>query len=112
MAACLASCSHGSRFAPDADVHAKEPNSGRTALHKAAFWGHHALVAMLLAELRLCPNARDASGDTPLHDAARFGHVKVSPFSLPFLFLFPHSRSDTRLWRRWWPRRILLRLRL
>lgn len=65
------------RFAPQADVHAVEANSGRTALHKAAFWGHHALCEMLLGELGLNPNVADSMGDTPLHDAARFGHVKV-----------------------------------
>lgn len=71
------SIEHVRRFAAQANVHAAEANSGRTALHKAAFWGHHALCEMLLGELGLSPNVADSMGDTPLHDAARFGHVKV-----------------------------------
>eukprot|EP00048_Salpingoeca_helianthica_P015622 m.227697 g.227697 ORF g.227697 m.227697 type:complete len:428 (+) comp17286_c0_seq1:35-1318(+) len=73
---------HGSlenvrKFAKDADVHAREASSGRTALHKAAFWGHHHLCSVLLNEYKICPNVQDADGDTALHDACRFGHVKV-----------------------------------
>ena len=56
------------------DVHALEANSGRTALHKAVFWGHVHMMDMLLDELKMDTNAADYAGDTPLHDAARFGH--------------------------------------
>ena len=38
------------RFAPAADVHALETTSGRSALHKAAYWGHEQLTAVLLKE--------------------------------------------------------------
>jgi len=58
-----------------------EPHSNRTALHKAAFWGHAHIVPWLLsAEPNGCgldPNLRDYNGDTALHDAARFGHSEV-----------------------------------
>lgn len=58
------------------DVHAVEDYSGRSALHKAAFWGHTDVVGYLL-ELGLDANAKDYNGDTPLHDAARFAHEGV-----------------------------------
>jgi len=73
---------HGSleamkRHAIKADVHAVEQSSGRTALHKAAFWGHELVTECLLKEFHLDPNTEDYAGDTPLHDAARFGHLPV-----------------------------------
>ena len=58
-------------------MHAVEPSSGRTALHKAAYWGHHGLCNVLLAEFGLDPNVQDYNGDTALHDACRFGHASV-----------------------------------
>ena len=64
------------------DVHGTEPSSARTALHKAAFWGHVDFVSFLVAECKLNPNATDYSGDTALHDAARFGHDEVVSFLL------------------------------
>jgi len=73
---------HGSvilmkRFSEKADVHETEDISLRTALHKAAFWGHDAATKYLVEECKLNPNAQDFSGDTALHDSARFGHAKV-----------------------------------
>lgn len=59
-----------------ANIHEAESYSGRTALHKAAFWGHDDVVEYLLG-LGLNPNAADYNGDTPLHDAARFAHESV-----------------------------------
>lgn len=59
------------------DPHALEKSSGRTALHKAAFWGHHDLVKWLVEEVHLNPNVQDYNGDTAAHDAARFGHIRV-----------------------------------
>ena len=59
------------------DPHSLEPNSGRTALHKAGFWGHDHIVPWLLGICKVDPNVQDYSGDTALHDAARFGHAKV-----------------------------------
>jgi catalase (peroxidase I) len=72
---------HGSlpvvkKLASVADVHEVEANSGRTALHKAAFWGHDGTIEFLLSA-KLNPNVQDYNGDTALHDAARFGHTKV-----------------------------------
>jgi len=60
-----------------ANVHGQEKASGRTALHKAAFWGHEACVEYLLKECKLNPNVVDYNGDTALHDAVRFGHEQV-----------------------------------
>jgi catalase (peroxidase I) len=59
------------------DPHAVESSSGRTALHKAAFWDHKAMCTFLLADAKINPNAKDGKGDTALHDAARFGHVEI-----------------------------------
>jgi len=73
---------HGSlgtvkELTPKADVHQLEKNSGRSALHKAAFWGHIETVLFLAHELKLNVNQQDYNGDTPAHDAARFGHLNV-----------------------------------
>jgi catalase (peroxidase I) len=73
---------HGSvlmlkRFREKANVHETEAVSLRTALHKAAFWGHDDASKYLVEECKLDANAQDFSGDTALHDAARFGHAKV-----------------------------------
>lgn len=73
---------HGSvgparKIAAKADVHQVEPTSGRTALHKAAFWGHVEMVRYLVNELKLNVHARDNYGDTALHDASKFGHAEV-----------------------------------
>jgi len=59
-----------------ADVHEAELPSGRTALHKAAFWGHDGTIDFLVNTCHLNANVQDYNGDTALHDAARFGHVK------------------------------------
>lgn len=73
---------HGStlrmkQFAGVADVHGQEAESGRTALHKAAFWGHIETVSYLLDECKLDPDEKDFCGDTALHDACRFGHTAI-----------------------------------
>lgn len=60
-----------------ADVHSLEANSGRTALHKAAFWNHTHMLDWMLGELKMDPNVADYNDDTALHDAARFGHNEV-----------------------------------
>jgi len=64
-------------YAKNADVHEQEANSGRTALHKAAFWGHIEVITYLLDECKLDPNVQDYCGDTALHDAVRFGHAPL-----------------------------------
>lgn len=79
---------HGSlplvkQLTPQADVHSIEPSSGRTALHKAAFWGHEATVDYLVNECHLNPNVQDYHGDTALHDACRFGHIACVNLLLP-----------------------------
>lgn len=66
------------RLADRARIHEVEESSGRTALHKAAFWGHIEAVRYLVHDLKLDLNARDWMGETPLHDAARFGHLEVA----------------------------------
>eukprot|EP00927_Polykrikos_kofoidii_P040456 TRINITY_DN3457_c0_g1_i3.p1 TRINITY_DN3457_c0_g1~~TRINITY_DN3457_c0_g1_i3.p1 ORF type:complete len:771 (-),score=127.48 TRINITY_DN3457_c0_g1_i3:255-2567(-) len=62
-------------FAPMTHVDEREGNSGRTALHKASFWGHIQTITYLLDECKANPNVQDLAGDTPLHDAVRFGHA-------------------------------------
>jgi hypothetical protein len=73
---------HGSllaakKIAPKADVHQVEATSGRTALHKAAFWGHTDMVGYLVKEAKVGVNVQDNYGDTALHDASKFGHEGV-----------------------------------
>jgi len=76
-------CMHGHTDAAKAlaskvDCSEVEASSGRSALHKAAFWGHEELVSFLLSDCKIDPNIQDYNGDTALHDAARFGHVNVA----------------------------------
>jgi catalase (peroxidase I) len=76
---------HGSvdvvkRLSVEADVHELESISLRSALHKAAFWGHIDTVKFLVNELGLDVNGQDYNGDTALHDACRFGHESVVEF--------------------------------
>jgi ankyrin repeat protein len=59
------------------DVNSTEALSGRTALHKAAYFGHAHVIDFLLDQMGIQVNAQDADGDTALHDAARFGHLAV-----------------------------------
>jgi ankyrin repeat protein len=58
------------------DVNATELHSRRTALHKAAFFGHAHVIPYLLQRQAAC-NVPDVYGDTPLHDAAHLGHATV-----------------------------------
>jgi len=60
-----------------ADVHCAEKSSGRTALHKAGYWGHILVVNFLIQECKVDVNVKDSNGDTALHDAVRFGHKSV-----------------------------------
>lgn len=60
---------------PNADPNSKEANSGRTALHKAAYWGHVEIIDYLCNERKVDLDVQDSNGDTALHDAARFGHT-------------------------------------
>jgi len=60
------------------DVHQVESTSGRTALHKAAFWGHTEMINFLAKECKINVNVQDYDGDTALHDASKFGHAKVA----------------------------------
>jgi len=57
------------------DVQELERSSGRTALHKAAFFGHDDAIRFLVQECKCSLNVQDYNGDTALHDAARFGHL-------------------------------------
>jgi len=71
---------HGSlefveKLAQQCDVHELEASSNRSALHKAAFWGHDHVASFLIDGCKLNPNQQDKSGDTALHDACRFGHL-------------------------------------
>jgi ankyrin repeat protein len=65
------------------DVNAKEPHSDRTAMHKAAIFGHVHVIEYLMelsqsnTTSSISINAQDVEGDTPLHDAAKYGHVSV-----------------------------------
>jgi len=78
---------HGSlptcqKLAPRCDVHALEKSSARSALHKAAFWGHEGTVRFLVNDCKLDINGQDFNGDTPLYDAIRFDHPAVVQFLL------------------------------
>lgn len=64
------------------NVHALETPSNRSALHKAAFWGHNQLVKFLVNEVKIDVNVQDSHGDTALHDAAKFGHETVAQYLL------------------------------
>jgi hypothetical protein len=61
------------------DVNSVEAHSQRTALHKAAYFGHAHVVEYLCGNFggTIKVNAIDGDGDTALHDAARFGHLAV-----------------------------------
>ena len=59
------------------DPYALEATSRRSALHKAAFWGHILTIEFLVKDVRMDVNQQDYNGDTAMHDAARFGHVDV-----------------------------------
>jgi len=74
-------CMHGHSvpelrdLASKCDPHELEPHSRRSALHKAAFWGHdHAIKLLVGPELGLRVDVQDSDGDTALHDACKFGH--------------------------------------
>merc|ERR1712195_277267 len=58
-----------------ADVHSLEKSSGRSALHKAAFWGHTHILKFLVSDCKIDPNVQDMYGDTAMHDAAKLGHL-------------------------------------
>jgi catalase (peroxidase I) len=60
-----------------ADVNQLEPTSNRSALHKAAFWGHEQMTDFILSLPGVNANLQDCDGDTALHDAAKFGHVTL-----------------------------------
>mmetsp|Transcript_25770 Transcript_25770/g.41245 ORF Transcript_25770/g.41245 Transcript_25770/m.41245 type:complete len:406 (+) Transcript_25770:91-1308(+) len=64
-------------LAEGVDVDAGDAGSGRTALHKAAYWGHAHSIKLMVEALHADPNRQDSVGDTALHDAARFGHAEV-----------------------------------
>jgi len=64
-------------IASSADVHQADPASGRTALHKAAFYNQVDMINYLLRDCKLNPNVQDLVGDTALHEAARFGHAQA-----------------------------------
>jgi ankyrin repeat protein len=59
------------------EINSVEPHSDRTAMHKAAIFGHVHVIEYLVEMKCGCINAQDVEGDTPLHDAAKYGHVKV-----------------------------------
>ena len=63
---------------PGVQVNAAELHSGRTALHKASFFGHAHVVTYLTTGVSgLQVDVQDSDGDTALHDAARLGHLPV-----------------------------------
>merc|ERR1711865_315013 len=73
-------CMHGyeeklRKLSSVADVHSLEKSSGRSALHKAAFWGHTHILKFLVSDCKIDPNVQDMYGDTAMHDAAKLGHL-------------------------------------
>ena len=72
---------HGSlermkEIAAKANPNAAESGSGRTPLHKAAYFGHAHVIEYLVKEAGATVDVQDLDGDTALHDAARFGHLE------------------------------------
>jgi hypothetical protein len=63
-------------LAPKVDVNEIEITSGRTALHKAAFFGHPKTIQFLLS-VGSKINVQDYNGDTPLHDAVKHDNPSV-----------------------------------
>jgi hypothetical protein len=59
-----------------ADANSTEEHTQRTALHKAAFWGHAHVIKYLIADHKVNVNVQDLSGSTALHDASQFGHAE------------------------------------
>jgi len=55
-----------------ADPNSREPLTLRTALHKAAFWGHDHVVKYLISR-KVDIDAQDMDGATALHGAMQFG---------------------------------------
>ena len=84
---------HGSlermKLLENVDVNATEEHTLRTALHKAAFWGHDHVVRYLLQERHSNVNTQDLRGCTALHDAAQFGTCSsILHFFLFLVFFF------------------------
>jgi catalase (peroxidase I) len=80
-AAFRAAAMHGAydetvKLAAKADINEVEPTSGRTALHKAAFFGHCKTVQFLISQ-KAEINVQDYNGDTPLHDAVKHDNPGV-----------------------------------
>jgi hypothetical protein len=63
-------------LASKVDVNEVEATSGRTALHKAAFFGHPKTIQFLLS-VGSKVNVQDYHGDTPLHDAVKHDNPSV-----------------------------------
>jgi ankyrin repeat protein len=60
-----------------ADPNASTTAGSSTALHRAAYMGHGAIVQLLLAG-RANPTLQDADGQTALHKAIQQGHTEVA----------------------------------
>jgi len=60
-----------------ANPNSAESATGRTALRKAAYWGHVSTVNFLISTGKVNVNAVDCNGDLALHDASRFKHTAV-----------------------------------
>ena len=86
----------------EVDVNSVDADSGRSALHKAAFWGHAHVVDFLTRVCLVRVGGQDYSGDTALHDAARFGTPRSSTSSSRWA---PTRRRPTRTARRRWTSR-------
>ena len=62
-------------IAAQVNPNSTEAGSGRTPLHKAAYFGHAKVISYLVNVHAVDIDVQDADGDTALHDAARFGDV-------------------------------------
>ncbi|KAI9023116.1 hypothetical protein DFJ74DRAFT_767759 [Hyaloraphidium curvatum] len=82
---------------PDIDANAADPRGGFSGLLYAAFEGHSSVVARLLADPRVEPDARSQDGKTALIWAAYTGHAAVVQVLLADGRADPNARAASEM---------------